>query len=119
MPQPPTPSSSFYQSPIRCVTCICITRQRLGKHIPAEAKMGNNRTSVARQRISKQASTIERLSFLHGPCRGVIKEQRRSCEFLLTEVERVQLKSSFIVENWVEFWIFQLKMIEKKWQEMN
>jgi hypothetical protein len=40
----------------------------------------------------------------------------------LTEVERVQLKkSSFeraVVENWVEFWRWQSKLIEKKRQEM-
>jgi hypothetical protein len=39
----------------------------------------NNMTSITRQRISKQAfSTTERLCFLRGPCRGVIKGQRRS-----------------------------------------
>jgi hypothetical protein len=42
------------------VTCIPIARQRLGKHIPAEAIERNNRTSIAKQRISKHASlTIE------------------------------------------------------------
>jgi hypothetical protein len=39
-----------------------IDRQRLDKHIPAGANARNNRTSIARQRISKQAfSTIERM----------------------------------------------------------
>jgi hypothetical protein len=38
------------------VTCIPIARQRLGKHISAEANARNNRTSIARQRISKHAS---------------------------------------------------------------
>jgi hypothetical protein len=41
----------------------------------------------------------------------------------LSEVERVELKkNSFewvFIENWVEFWRWQLKAIEKKWQEMN
>jgi hypothetical protein len=41
----------------------------------------------------------------------------------LSEVERLQLKkSSFervVVENWDEFWRWQSKVIEKKWQEMN
>jgi hypothetical protein len=32
-----------------------ITRQRLGKHIPAGVNARNNRTSIARQRISKHA----------------------------------------------------------------
>jgi hypothetical protein len=42
------------------VTCIPIARQRLGKHIPAEANARNNKTSIAGQRISKRASlTIE------------------------------------------------------------
>jgi hypothetical protein len=42
------------------MTCIPIARQRLGKHIPAEANARNNRTSIAKQRISKHTSlTIE------------------------------------------------------------
>jgi hypothetical protein len=41
------------------VTCISIARQRLGKHIPAEAN-AHNRTSITRQRINKHTSlTIE------------------------------------------------------------
>jgi hypothetical protein len=40
-----------------------IAKQRLGKDIPAEANERNNRTSIARQRISKYASlTIEAVS---------------------------------------------------------
>jgi hypothetical protein len=83
-----------------------IARQRLGKHIPSGANTRNNRTSIARQPISKQAfSTTERLFFLHDPCRDVIKGQRRSFEL--------------VVKNWVEFWRWQSKVIEKKWQERN
>jgi hypothetical protein len=41
------------------VTCILIARQRLGKHIPAQVNSRNNRTSIARQWISKHTSTIE------------------------------------------------------------
>jgi hypothetical protein len=45
---------------INIVTYRPIARQRLGKHIPTGASALNNRTSVARQEISKQASlTIE------------------------------------------------------------
>jgi hypothetical protein len=45
-----------------------IARQRLDKHIPAEAYYRNNGTSIARQRINKQTfSTIERLCFLRDP----------------------------------------------------
>jgi hypothetical protein len=42
------------------VTYRSIARQRLGKNIPAGANASNNRTSTARERISKEASlTIE------------------------------------------------------------
>jgi hypothetical protein len=45
------------------VTYRPIDRQRLGKQIPKEAYISNNR--IARQRISKQSlSTIEGLCFL-------------------------------------------------------
>jgi hypothetical protein len=61
------------------VTYRPIARKRLGKHIPAEAYVRNNRTSIARQWISKQVfSTTERQCFLRGPCRRVIKGKRRS-----------------------------------------
>jgi hypothetical protein len=40
-------------------------------NIPAEA-YARNKTSIAKQRISKQAlSTIEKLRFLRGPYRGL------------------------------------------------
>jgi hypothetical protein len=38
------------------VACIAIARQRLGKHIPALANSRDNRTSIPRQRTSKNAS---------------------------------------------------------------
>jgi hypothetical protein len=83
-----------------------IARQRLCKHIPAKAYASGNRTSIARQQISKQAfSTVERLGVLRGPCRRFIKGQRWS--FVL------------VVENWIEFWRWQSKEIERKWQAMN
>jgi hypothetical protein len=82
------------------VTYRPIARQRVGKLLPAEAYARNNRTSITRQCISKQAFLkIERLCILRGPCRGVIKGQRRS--FVRVVV-------------WVEFWIWQSKVIEKK-----
>jgi hypothetical protein len=77
-----------------------IARQRLGKHIPATAN-ARNRTSIARQRISKRAfSTIETLCFLNSPCRRVIMG-KRLFEFV-------------VVGYLVEFWRWQSKMIEKK-----
>jgi hypothetical protein len=60
------------------VTYRPIDRQRLGKHIPAEANASNNRTSITRQQISEEAfSTTEMLYFLCGPCRGDIKLMSR------------------------------------------
>jgi hypothetical protein len=38
--------------------CIPIARQRLGKHSSAETNVCNNRTSIARQWISKHVSFI-------------------------------------------------------------
>jgi hypothetical protein len=77
-----------------------IARQRLGKYIPAEAYAPDSRSSIARQRIRKQASTIERLCFLRGLCLGVIKGQRRSFESVV--VELVVKKMGRILEMAVE-----------------
>jgi hypothetical protein len=41
---------------VNIVACILIARQRLGKHIAAEANAENNRMPFARQRNSKHAS---------------------------------------------------------------
>jgi hypothetical protein len=46
----------YFVSIDNIVTCISISMQRLGKHIPLEANVTNNRTLIARQRISKHAS---------------------------------------------------------------
>jgi hypothetical protein len=100
--KPQNNSYILYQN---IVTYRPIARQRLGKYIPAEACARNNRTYIARQRISKQAfSTIERLCFLHGPCKVVI---RKSSEAGSSSTEGN-------VENWVEFWRWQSNVIEKK-----
>jgi hypothetical protein len=49
----------------------------------------------------------------------VIKKGSAEKNQLLLDVERVQLKKlRVVVENWVEFWRWQSKVIEKKWQEM-
>jgi hypothetical protein len=37
------------------VTYRPIARQRLGKHIPEQVYASNNNTSIARQRVNKQA----------------------------------------------------------------
>jgi hypothetical protein len=73
----------------------------LGKeHIPAVAYGRNTMTYIARQRINKQAiSTIKKLIFLRSPCRGVIKGQR---------------SFEVVLENLVEFWRWNSKVIEKK-----
>jgi hypothetical protein len=53
------------------VTCRPIARQRLGKHIPAEPNARNNRTFIARQRISKLSSlTIEAMCSVWSLPRG-------------------------------------------------
>jgi hypothetical protein len=43
-----------------------IARQRVGKHIPARANAHKNRTSIARQRISKHASLTTEVVFSMG-----------------------------------------------------
>jgi hypothetical protein len=77
------------------VTYRPIARKRFGKRIRTEAYERNNRTSIARQRISKQAlSTIERLYSLRGPCRGAIKGQRMSFELFFELFTRVEVGSN-------------------------
>jgi hypothetical protein len=50
-----------------------IARQRVAKHIPAEANARNNRTFIARQRGGKRAfTTIEEAVFPMGPPRDYI-----------------------------------------------
>jgi hypothetical protein len=45
-----------------------IARQRVAKHIPAEANARNNRTPIARQRNCKQAlSAIQNLFYMSPP----------------------------------------------------
>jgi hypothetical protein len=53
-----------------------LARQLLGKHIPAATNtQATVQTSVAWQRCCKHAfPTIERLNFLHGTCKVVIKK---------------------------------------------
>jgi hypothetical protein len=47
---------------------MAIARQRVAKHIPAEAKARNNRTSIGRQRRGKHAfATIEEAAFSMDP----------------------------------------------------
>jgi hypothetical protein len=89
------------------VTHRPIARQQLGKNIPAEAYACNNRTPIAKQRISREAFwKIESLCFLRGPHRGVLKGQKRSLELEVVEI-------------WVEFWRWHSKVTELMWQEMN
>jgi hypothetical protein len=62
------------------VTCRRIARQRLGKHIPADTYAGNNRTFIARQRISKQAfSTREAALSVPMSYKGANKVDWESC----------------------------------------
>jgi hypothetical protein len=56
------------------VTCIPIARQQLGTHIPARANARNNRTSVARQQISKHGSLTTEAVFSVGSVQVVIRK---------------------------------------------
>jgi hypothetical protein len=68
------------QRPVYIVTYRHIARQRLA---PAEG-YAHNMMPIARQRICKQAfSTLERLCFLCGPLRGVVKGQRKSFDLVV------------------------------------
>jgi hypothetical protein len=85
---------------INIVTYRSIARQRLGKHIPTEAYARNNGAPIVRQRISKQAfSTIE-TEFSARPV-------PRGCK----ATKKIVL---VVIENWVEFWRWQSKVIETK-----
>jgi hypothetical protein len=98
---PETPVD-FYQMTQRNLVLWRIdpfARQRLGKHIPAEAYARNNRTSVARQRISKQAfSTIERFCFLRNPCWGVLMKK----EGRLRELSKIRSSSGDGILRWLK-----------------
>jgi hypothetical protein len=59
------------------VTCIPITRQRLGKHIPAGAKARESRTYIARQRCGIHASSTIQTVFCVWSVPRVIKRHRR------------------------------------------
>jgi hypothetical protein len=60
------------------VTCITIARQQLGKHIPVEANVCNNRTAIARQWISKHASLIVEAVFSAWSMQSGCKEVQNS-----------------------------------------
>jgi hypothetical protein len=65
---------------IYIVTCIHNARQRLGKHIPAQAYACNRRASILRQRISKHASlTTETVvsDFIHRPDFNNYKKKKK------------------------------------------
>jgi hypothetical protein len=75
---------SYKQYKHNIVTYRPIARQRLAKHILAGVNARNNRTSIARQRIIKQAfSTKKRLCFMRGPGQGIMKRQRRSSDLVV------------------------------------
>jgi hypothetical protein len=69
---------------------IDLARQRLGKHIPAEADSRNNRASITRQRIIKDAFLTIEAAFFAWPVRSGYKKGLDE-KSLLSEVERVHL----------------------------
>jgi hypothetical protein len=73
-------------------------RQQLSKHIPTGAKGRNNRTSITRRRINKEAALTIEAIFSEWSCKEFIKKGTVE-NSQLSEVERVQLKkSSFVLE---------------------
>jgi hypothetical protein len=55
-------------------TCMTSTRQRLGKHIPAQAISLSNKTYIAKQRISKHISVTKEAVFSVGTMRNGCKK---------------------------------------------
>jgi hypothetical protein len=65
---------------IYIVKCIPIARQRLSKHIPTRAKARDSRTSIARQRCGKHASSTIEAMFSVGYVESGYKEVFGSVE---------------------------------------
>jgi hypothetical protein len=90
------------------VACIPIARQRLGKHIPAQANARKNGTFIARQRISKHASLTPEAVFSVGSVQRGYKEMFGSTEQYREVVEdrRVEFGDASLRGgeelNWVE-----------------
>jgi hypothetical protein len=57
-----------------CETLYLLARQKLGKHIPEQAIARNNRTSIAKQRISKHTSFTIEAVFSAGSVQSGYKE---------------------------------------------
>jgi hypothetical protein len=96
------------------VMCIPTARQRLDKQIPEHAHACNNRTSIARQRISKHASLIIEAVFSAWSVQSSYKEV-----FSRTEKESRSEESSFGTQpaaiwagNWIESSL-------RNWQQHN
>jgi hypothetical protein len=89
------------------VTCIPIAKQRVCKHIPAEANACNNRASIPRQRTSKHASLTKEAVFSASSVQSGNKEG-----FSWEEL---------VVRSWVTCWELGrvLEMaVEGDWEEM-
>jgi hypothetical protein len=65
-----------------------IARQRLGKHIPAQAYARNNRTSIAKQRTSQHASLTTEAVFSASFLQNGYKE-------VFGSIEQSRVESSF------------------------
>jgi hypothetical protein len=92
------------------VTCRPIDRQRLSKHIPAQASARTNRTSTGRQRTSQHASlTIEAVFSAWSVQRGykevfgsgTVVEQKLRVEFRVISQPGYELGSRGIELSWV------------------
>jgi hypothetical protein len=88
---------------IYIVTCTPIARQRVGKHIPAEANARNNRRSIARQRVGKYI-----------PAEANARNNRRS-----TARGRSCKHSSSTIEGYNETKHWKLNMNRKQWLSLH
>jgi hypothetical protein len=84
--------------------CIHITRQRLGKHIPARANPRKNMMSIARRRISKHASLIIVAVFSVGSVQSGYEEVFGRTEEWSSRVSKRQPARIWAWEqrNWIE-----------------
>jgi hypothetical protein len=78
------------------VTCIPVARQRLSKRIPTEANARNNRTIIARQRISKHTSLTIELVFSAWSVQSRYKEGFSWEESLVVRSWKSSVEEEFI-----------------------
>jgi hypothetical protein len=86
------------------LTCMSIVRQRLG--IPVEATARNNRTSIARQGISKEVTLKVGSVFSEWSMQSGYREVSNWEESVIRSWES-SVEKRLDIENWVELWRWQ------------